>query len=62
MHRNSPYTVKCTVKVTKLIHKPRIKNDKWLVVVEVADETGQLEVSFDDEVSVDIFYSLILEF
>lgn len=54
--------VKCVVKVTRLIHKPRIKNDKWLVVTGVADETGELNVTFDDEVGGAVSHSSILRF
>ena len=48
--QESPHSVVCEAKVTKLTQKPRIKNGQWQVKAEVIDGTNQLDVTFNDEV------------
>lgn len=45
-------TYQCKARVTKLRSKPRIKNDNWLMSVDISDEEASLEVAFHGSVSV----------
>lgn len=47
-----------SVSVEKLISKPRIRHNTWHVSVEIVDQTGKLEVTFNDKFLEDHIFGI----